>query len=51
MKYKTYWIKTNPLNGYIWIEKDGVSIGSAVSIVAAQKIIDDLTAPNWKELP
>ena len=43
-RYRGYWIKHNPLSGYIWIEKDGAFIGSASSLADAHRLIDELVS-------
>jgi hypothetical protein len=38
--YRGYLIRTHPITGLIWIEKDGFKIGYAPSIEAAKQTID-----------
>ena len=40
--YRTYWIRHNHLNGYIWVEKDGQRIASCNSTKQAEHAIDYL---------
>ena len=42
--YRGYLVRHNPLNGLIWIEKDGQLISYVADVTSARRLIDILTA-------
>lgn len=42
--YRGYMIRSNPLNGLLWIEKGGAFIAWAHTMLEAQHTIEELTA-------
>ena len=48
LRFRGYWVKTHPLTGLVWVERDGFLIGHAATVEEGRRIIELLTNPQQR---